>query len=335
MAIGSLTIKYTHDDRGQKILFRGMRELGRQAALDPQAATIMDRATSFYLSRMPTKAIMLASIVNMFVVMILVFRFHWAWAVLCTAVFVILMQIVIRKKMQKTSDDLADIFVNEGVCAGCAYPLEGLGTDGDGFIRCPECSASWQRDRIVRFASIAKALQKRGLLRWGEWLLLQMGRGYGKRSIEDDRGVVRTAAAIRSLRRAAKNAGTARGPRLTSAVKAVSRQGRAVRWGLAFVFLINVVVQGNAMRVRLTIGSLTVQDLPLIGVLLLFSLFFVVALTSDAGRKGKEVRKVLLTHGLCASCIADLEGVEPADDGCTVCTACGSAWKLGGAEEQR
>ena len=95
MAIGSFTIKYTHDDRGQKILFRSMRELGKQAALDPQAATIMDRATSLHLSRMPQTAIILASIANMLVVTILVFRSHLAWAVFWIVAFVILFVVVL------------------------------------------------------------------------------------------------------------------------------------------------------------------------------------------------------------------------------------------------
>jgi hypothetical protein len=44
-------------------------------------------------------------------------------------------------------------------------------------------------------------------------------------------------------------------------------------------------------------------------------------------RRPMTARLILRDH-ICPSCLYDLQGLTPADDDCTVCPECGSAWRI-------
>ncbi len=45
----------------------------------------------------------------------------------------------------------------------------------------------------------------------------------------------------------------------------------------------------------------------------------------------QRIARVVTRHGFCPSCGYDLASIPVADDGCTVCSECGSAWRVGTA----
>jgi len=45
-----------------------------------------------------------------------------------------------------------------------------------------------------------------------------------------------------------------------------------------------------------------------------------------AGRH--RIARIVVKHGFCATCGYALAGLAPADDGCTTCPECGSAWRV-------
>lgn len=44
---------------------------------------------------------------------------------------------------------------------------------------------------------------------------------------------------------------------------------------------------------------------------------------------GERIARIYARASFCGSCGYDLKGLTPAEDGCTVCTECGSAWRIG------
>ena len=332
---------FTYDDQGKKIPLRAYRELQRRVAVGSATDVMIDRATNLYASHFPK--IRVGILMGMFIgaCMLLVTGMSWWWAILpMMAAPIAVMLILNRRILQRIHGEMADVFVGEGVCAGCAYPLSGLRVDSSGRVVCPECSASWNESRIIRFAEISKKADSpvRQMLRR---LGVLYGGGQGNRSIRDDREVFRTAASMRVVRRVCReNTDEDCDTRLRSAQRRLSRVGRGLRLAYASLLLLMIIFQVSAV-VGLGIPS---RGLPGVSVMILwlmlvptiiFSGLIVFVLRGDMGRKGKKARKVLLTNDLCPSCVADLEGIEPEEDGCTVCQSCGSAWKLGGADEQR
>lgn len=47
------------------------------------------------------------------------------------------------------------LYLAEGLCPSCGYPLAGLPSAGDGCVECPECAAAWRADRLGPAAEIA------------------------------------------------------------------------------------------------------------------------------------------------------------------------------------
>lgn len=322
----------TYDDRGRKIRLRAYRELQGRVATGSATDVMIDRATNLYASHLPTKRV--GILIGLFipVIMLVGTEIGW-WAGLpLIAIPIVVMVIVNGQVLRKIHTEMADVFVGEGVCAGCAYPLGGLRPDESGHVVCPECSASWNESRIVRFAEVSKKPDSLA----GQWLRRASGHigGHGPRSIHDDREVFRTAASMRIIRRAVRdNTDTTCKARLRNAKRCAGRVGRHVRLALASIFVLMIVFHfGVIADVSRLAGGLygikLMLFLPLLVMPLMFSLFVIFILRGDMGRKGAKVRDALLTRGLCPSCVADLDGIEPEEDGCTVCAECSSAWKL-------
>jgi len=64
----------------------------------------------------------------------------------------------------------------------------------------------------------------------------------------------------------------------------------------------------------------------LMGVLPSLPLPLLIYFMIRAGRH--RIARIIIKHGFCAACGYALTGLDPADDRCTICPECGSAWRL-------
>lgn len=205
-----------------------------------------------------------------------------------------------------------------GLCASCAYHLNNLPTEADGCITCPECGASWRRDRIVEF-------MERSSSHLGSRPGIPQGIPTAGDATVDDRRI-RRGTVSPSLGMERYVAGPRALERLNRAAQALAKEGRGPRVALAV--LIGVVVLGIVAALIAT-SSGSVSSITTI-ILLPVSYAFIIQriLRGNIGRPATVTTSIMLTERLCPCCATPLDDRPIEPDGCTVCS-CGAAWKLG------
>lgn len=233
-----------------------------------------------------------------------------------------------RFQWRKTMPGLTRILVEEGICAGCTYPLEGLAENADGMLVCPECSAAWRRDRVIRFAPIARNATSRTVRGEVSHFLWQMRKGADRRGIRDDRDSPRAVIAFRTIRKVRAAVADDHRARIGAAVKIPRPKGRLMRLAVAGLFILVVVIIIDTIQTSMRMGGrMTLAFIPLAFVALFQLVMIGAILFSDFGRASKIVRREFLKHDLCPCCAADLLGRTPESDGCTTCPDCSAAWR--------
>jgi len=66
----------------------------------------------------------------------------------CVGVGMILWYSLLNRIRRERFPKIAEIYLSEGKCAACAYKLDGLKSEQDGCVVCPECNAAWNADRL-------------------------------------------------------------------------------------------------------------------------------------------------------------------------------------------
>lgn len=228
----------------------------------------------------------------------------------------------------RVARQLASTAVAEGICGSCAYSLQGAVDEPDGCVRCPECGAAWKSLRIVspHWERRSKAFEPPWL-----WRFVSLTPRSKDQLAPDDRGRY-----VRVLDSRLRLASPARrdelGPdRVRSIVRAARRVGRVWRllvalWpasvGVFMTWLLADVWQSGGFTIRSTLLmiSIVIYGSVAYGLLsLIFGHHF-------AGPKW--VIPVFRNARICGSCAMDLSATIPAGDGLTVCSECGSAWRL-------
>lgn len=211
--------------------------------------------------------------------------------------------------------------VAHGLCARCAYSLQGLEPDEGGVVLCPECGAAWRLERVTR-------------PHWGPTLLPivpQPGLALRLRLrrppvVVDDRGMLCRRldgglAAISRSRRAELGAEFCR--ELRTAIRRPSRWVRVsmvVAVVAGFVGLAAVWPGDPRMDSRELAGVWTLWVLGVCFLLVVLSMTF----SNELGVRRRRVVIECVGRGLCASCGGPL--AEAADDGIRVCRHCGASW---------
>lgn len=205
-----------------------------------------------------------------------------------------------------------------GLCASCAYHLNNLPVEADGCITCPECGASWRRDRIVEFMErtapqpAGRPGMPKGIPAAGDVTI-------------DDRGIRRSTVSP-SLGMERYVAGPLALERLNRAAETLSHEGRGPRISLA-VLLGALILGIDVMLIATSRGSvssiITIIMLPV-------SYAFIIQrlLRGNIGRPATVTTPIMLAERLCPCCATPLDHRPVETDGCTVCS-CGAAWKLG------
>lgn len=244
------------------------------------------------------------------------------WFLGCTIAASVAVQGVMRFAMRQAAKDAAVLILEEGLCPTCGYNYNELPVEPDGCYVCPECGGAWRADRVRRAAPFVGE---------GGTSVLQTIRGAARNTSRpittDDRGRGVALVHPRMRRERREAADEAHRARIDAARRRVARIGRAVRWIVGgFLIALGIAV--------LCIVVLSVAPMPTMGrVGVLFGAMCmaglgVAAILGNFGCRVKPIIEAVRSEGLCPSCAALLEGREPEEDGCTVCPACLSAWRM-------
>lgn len=236
---------------------------------------------------------------------------------------------------RRVSRLVAATAVAEGICGQCCYSLGGVPADADLRITCPECGAAWAQDRITRPHWAGDALPttfhdnrlpwKEDLLQWIKLFIT----GTPKPSTliaADDRGrFVRTVDSRFLLVPHQRRQELTR-QRIAALRRASRRKGRILR----FILCLPLAIAG----ISAAVGAVAlIQDRETTGAIVVtcVSLFFLlVAIVMNLGHSflpPAHTARVLVSDGLCGSCIAGLAGQAVDAQGLTACPGCGASWR--------
>lgn len=213
----------------------------------------------------------------------------------------------------------------EGLCASCAFSLEGLSADQGGLLTCPECGHAWNALRIVRPhwepdpAGLIPKRDPRLDLRHNLRLT------FTSRFISDDCGrLVRAHTSyLLSLDpeiRAQRTDAEWKGMRL--AIRCNGRYRRIFMSVLLITVTMIGVVRWSLPAMGEDVGefvsSLVVLAFPLTG--------GVLAYLGDGWVGQRRMARVLNSEGLCGGCCNELTRCPANANGMRVCDRCRSSW---------
>ncbi|HYF15446.1 MAG TPA: hypothetical protein VD971_10290 [Phycisphaerales bacterium] len=209
-------------------------------------------------------------------------------------------------------------FVAYGRCAACGFDLAALPTQPDGCVVCSECGAAWDTRRITRRLpgstpeeaadACLNGLRPTGFLSDG-----------ATATLIDHAGLNTTVHGLR-----------VRGPQPAGKSAAALDCLRQQTWKFRRNFVVPMgvlaaVSLGAAVLIGLADGlSDRVGVLMVVGCLSLI----VAALCCLLSLPTDDRRELLLSHGVCASCLHDMADSRDGVRGCRVCAACGCSWMM-------
>lgn len=253
----------------------------------------------------------------------------WMAWVCVAGIGLIAYPLLVRRLMAREADRIIKVLLEDGICPCCAYNFAGLDRSAS-MLTCPECGAAWRTERIARAEEFAPGSRPasrwrrpKGAPRVASPVLLGQ--------VKDDRGR-RVAMADRALRCAVVSEGDAdHARRVALARPELAEIGRVPRLLVAGMFVaLGVILLMTLVPAGLSAGG------PVLGAV--FGALMMVFMGSVAYRGAlayppAKANAVLLKHGLCPSCAADLEGLAPGADGCVECVECGAAWRMPAAQQ--
>lgn len=227
------------------------------------------------------------------------------------------------RRRARSEGRVAELVLEEGMCAGCGYNLVGLKREA--LVHCPECGACWKSRRILRAeeACGAEGLTQPSLVIFDADVEQAV-------EFEDDRG----ACCWLDLpgRRSSRGSQHASVDWKECRRQVFARTHRLrlfVGGALAVPWILWVVWQSAAPGSSITEHEL---ELPVMLVATL-GLMFLGALVASGvvGVRAGDIRATMLEHGRCPSCSMSLRGLvaDPAD-GCVRCSTCRAAWRWSG-----
>ncbi|QQS08162.1 MAG: hypothetical protein IPK69_09160 [Phycisphaerales bacterium] len=262
---------------------------------------------------------------------------YWAWsgsitkvslgglfALLVWAFFVDIGQYYWSRHTQRqTQSPVVSLVTAYRRCGACGYDLHPIAEDAEGFCTCPECGASWHRDRFIWADQNVERLSG------------MFGMGLSSRSnasdlFDDDRGVPMEHKWQWPPRWLGN--GVPR-PGVWYEMKAIAHKKRMsiLRWAVPAVVVAWIVVSTLLIR-RVDRPELFEYT----AVLVVVGAIGIVVLhvVHRVGVHVALVRVPVDVLGLCNSCGMPLpEDATPQFDGCVVCTRCQRAWKRRGVEK--
>jgi hypothetical protein len=226
---------------------------------------------------------------------------------------------------RRSAPAIADLILAEGLCPACGYNFVGLSPSDDRCIECPECGSAWNAARVARAYPFITGAPDTTPVRAANALLGEL-LGEGLLS-DDDRGNPARLVAPR-LRLPLKAASGEMRERLRAARHAYSRGGAWIRWPIALLLLLLMLV-GLAVAVILAVAPLgrTSVVSVLLGALVSFALAAGV-LFGNFGYRAATIVRCMKSEQLCPSCATDLHSLPPEADGCRICPLCLAAWRF-------
>lgn len=225
---------------------------------------------------------------------------------------------------RKHRRELGASYVAEGICASCAYSLEGLVPEDDGCVVCPECGGAWRADRIVApFWDRSRPELPHDMPAWKRFL--QYVPRAAVRTTDDARGrLVPIVDPTLATWSGTLDRSTSRAIR-----RALNRVGLTWRVVVATLSLIPL-----SALIALLVFILRSDEQAgvfeiLVGVFLLMSTCVVVlaVVFGTMFRPPHRVAETILRFARCPVCASDLTEGRAIGDRMTVCRGCGATWK--------
>ncbi len=242
-------------------------------------------------------------------------------------------RIAMRNRLYRGGPEFSRVFLVNGICPVCVYPLQGSRQEEDGFVRCAECGSAWACDRVetTRLLGPKHAVQRRMADRIG---FTQQAR-WSERQIRDARGT-RHALLDKQYGKAIDLADHyehhARLVEAREVLRARHPMRRALGYGFGVFFALMIVIFMLTSIIGNWPPASVMQAVRLIWPLcLLWSMVFMMSLL--ANRQGHSANKPvavseMLKRDLCPACGGNLRGLERAEDGTRECPRCVASWKF-------
>lgn len=235
-------------------------------------------------------------------------------------------------KLSPRAPEIADAYLDEGICPCCAYNLAGSvaaldresgdGGNPESLVRCAECGASWRRSRIHRIAPEETAGARETLN--FQTLLRAQAMVYNSMAFTDDSGQNISLARYVDLKRLKRAATGAHRAKLEEATRKLRYRGLWLR--LLFASIVLPIMVGIIVEfARMPVGGFgLMHGLKALG-LVVWMVGIVAIVGSDIGRSGAWRADLLKTIGLCPACGSMLTKRAECDD--VTCTECRAVWK--------
>ncbi|MBX3379681.1 MAG: hypothetical protein KF805_06275 [Phycisphaeraceae bacterium] len=235
------------------------------------------------------------------------------------------------RKLATRAPEIADAYLDEGVCPCCAYNLAGVVRGADEtnstapLIRCTECGATWLRSRIHRVeadetAESREAPSFRTILRSQAML-------YSSMAFQDDRGKSVALARFSDLTALRSRAGGTHRARLSACIDKLRFKGLWKRILFASLVLPLMIAIITDFATRPLSGIGVMQGLQALGLVVwIIGAFAIIG--SDIGRSGARRAELLKAAGLCPGCGAELGVVDGTDTSAVTCGECRAVWDL-------
>ena len=242
------------------------------------------------------------------------------------------------RKLAKRAPEIADAYLDEGICPCCGYNLAGAVNAAEkacteqGLVQCAECGASWSRPRIHRVeagetAEAREATSFRTLLRAQSML-------YSSMAFKDDVGKSVSLARFSDLKALRAATSGAHRERLNDCIRQLRFKGLWQRLLFASILVpisIGIIVE----LARVPAGALgLMHGLKAIG-LVLWTIGAIAIIGSDIGRSGAKRVVLMKSEGLCPGCGSELAVPDGTDPGTVTCVECRAVWNLAKKDETR
>jgi hypothetical protein len=243
-------------------------------------------------------------------------------------IIIIIGEVIVYSHFQQTQVNyiLAMSAISEGICGSCAFSLNGLVADDEGYIVCPECGKSWNTLRIVR--PHWEALDEPGTnhkndprldLRAGFWYHI-----HRSWTVDDCGRCVQTPPPrLWAMPHEIRDQHTQKS--LEAIKKDIRRLGSRLRILVASVAIIGFLIAEYTLFINKA-GSesgISIEGTIFISIGVLLSAL--VPLCS-LGISAHKVSGVLCAHGCCGSCLNDLRDAPTNANSMRVCELCRASW---------